>query len=388
MQLIIVLSRRVQSVSESATVSSSTRAAAMRESGKTIINFGVGEPDFTTPIEEIEFAFEKAKGGSTHYTPSAGYRELREGIAEKVNAGKYNLNMKNVLVTPTKFAINLSFMALADEGDEIIIPEPYFLSYPEICKIYGVKPVTVLSKEDFSLDIDGIEDAITPKTRAIIISNPSNPTGKVYSINEMKKLQRLCLDRDIYFICDQIYEELIYEGQLFDVIEIDKELSRTILISGFSKSYAMTGWRVGYVIASPELIAAMNKLQQQTVTCAPSISQMAAIYALKDVKSPREMKEVFRKRRDLVVSLMKEVSNIHVMIPQGAFYVFPAYDMNISSTSLANEILENKGVLITPGSAFGNQGEKHFRLSYALSDESIIKGIELIGKFFSEQGKI
>ncbi len=388
MQLIIVLSRRVQSVSESATVSSSTRAAAMRESGKTIINFGVGEPDFTTPIEEIEFAFEKAKSGSTHYTPSAGYKELREGIAAKVNAGKHNLKMGNVLVTSTKFAINLSVMALADEGDEIIIPEPYFLSYPEICKIYGVKPVSVLSKDDFSLDIEGIESAITPKTRAIIISNPSNPTGKVYSINEMKALQKLCLERDIYFICDQIYEELVYEGQMFDIMDMDKDLSRTILISGFSKSYAMTGWRVGYMAASTELIAAINKLQQQTVTCAPSISQMAAIYALNDLKSPREMREVFRKRRDLVVSLMKEIPNIHLFVPQGAFYVFPAYDLNISSISLSNEMLENKGVLITPGSVFGDQGEKHFRLSYALSDESIKKGIELIGKFFSEQGKI
>lgn len=388
MQLIIVLSRRVQSVSESATVSSSARAAAMRESGKSIINFGVGEPDFTTPMEEIEFAFEKAKNGSTHYTPSAGYKELREGIAARVNAGKHNLKMENVLVTSTKFAINLSVMALADEGDEIIIPEPYFLSYPEICKIYGVKPVKVVSKDDFSLDIEGIENAITPKTRAVIISNPSNPTGKVYGHDELRALQKLCLDRDIYFICDQIYEELVYEGQMFDIVDMDKDLSRTILISGFSKSYAMTGWRVGYMVASTELIAAINKLQQQTVTCAPSISQMAAIYALNDLKSPREMKEVFRKRRDLVVSLMKEIPNIQLFVPQGAFYVFPAYDLNISSISLANEMLESKGVLITPGSAFGDQGENHFRLSYALSDEYIQKGIELIGKFFSEQGKI
>ncbi len=388
MQSIAVLSRRVQSVAESATVSSSAKAAAMRENGKSVINFGVGEPDFTTPDGEINFAFEKAKSGSTHYTPSAGYKELREGIATMINKSKHQLSASNVLVTPTKFAINLSIMAIADEGDEIIIPEPYFLSYPEICKIYGVKPVKIWSEEDFSLDLEGIENAITPKTRAIIISNPSNPTGKVYSLSEMKTLQKLCMDMNIYFICDQIYEGLVYEGELLDVVDMDPEMNKTIIVSGFSKSYAMTGWRVGYLVSSKELIKAVDKLQQQTITCAPSISQIAAIFALKDKESPARMREVFRKRRDLIVSLIEEVPNLHIIPPEGAFYVFPSYDLNISSENLANSLLESNAVLVTPGVAFGGQGEKHFRLSYALSDELIIEGMKLIEKFFSDHGRI
>ncbi|MCL4323206.1 MAG: pyridoxal phosphate-dependent aminotransferase [Candidatus Thermoplasmatota archaeon] len=383
-----MLSKRVNNVSESATVATSAKAAKMTAEGKKIINFGVGEPDFTTPSGEINYAFEKAKEGFTHYTPSKGFADLRSKIAAKINKNVHNLGPDNVIVTPTKFAINLAIMAIADEEDEIIIPEPFFVSYPEICRIYGVKPVEVTSNDDFSLNIERIKNSITPRTRGVLISNPVNPTGKVFSPVEIRALQRLCIDENIYFIQDQIYEGLVYEGRVQDILELDPEMEHTVLISGFSKSYAMTGWRIGYLVASKDFINAADKFQQQTITCAPSISQMAALYALDDKESPPKMKEVFRKRRDIVVEEIQKIKGLKLIKPEGAFYVFPSYDLNISSVEFCKLALESKGLLLTPGSAFGKQGERHFRISYALSEDKLREGLALLSSFMEEQSKI
>ncbi len=383
-----MLSKRVNNVSESATVATSAKAAKMTAEGKKIINFGVGEPDFTTPSGEINYAFEKAKEGFTHYTPSKGFADLRSKIAAKINKNVHNLGPDNVIVTPTKFAINLAIMAIADEEDEIIIPEPFFVSYPEICRIYGVKPVEVTSNDDFSLNIERIKNSITPRTRGVLISNPVNPTGKVFSPVEIRALQRLCIDENIYFIQDQIYEGLVYEGRVQDILELDPEMEHTVLISGFSKSYAMTGWRIGYLVASKDFINAADKFQQQTITCAPSISQMAALYALDDEESPSKMKEVFRKRRDIVVEEIQKIKGLKLIKPEGAFYVFPSYDLNISSVEFCKLALESKGLLLTPGSAFGKQGERHFRISYALSEDKLREGLALLSSFMEEQSKI
>jgi aspartate aminotransferase len=380
-----VLANRVSEVSESATVSTSSKAQELKSKGFKILNFGVGEPDFTTPIGEIEYAFQKAKEGYTHYTPSLGFEELRTKIVTKINKSKHSLTAKNIIISSTKFAINLAIMAIADPGDEIIIPEPYFVSYPEICHIYGVKPVGVKSMDDFSLDIESIKNAITPRTKGVLISNPSNPTGKVFSREEVRSLQSLCIEENIFFISDQIYEELVYEGNIQDVLDLDPEMKNTILLSGFSKSYAMTGWRIGYLVSNKELIKAVDKFQQHTVTCAPSISQMAAIYAIGDTESPKKMKEVFRGRKEKVIKLLREIDGLKVIEPQGAFYVFPSYDLNMNSIDFCQKALESKGILLTPGSAFGSQGEGHFRISYAVSDEIIEEGLSLLNKFIEEQ---
>ncbi len=384
-----MLSKRVSEVSESATVSMSNLAAKMKSEGKEIINFGIGEPDFQTPPGIIDYAFQKAKEGFTHYTPSKGYAELRKGIIGSLNIDQNSkITHENVIVTPTKFAINLSYLSIADAGDEIIIPEPYFLSYPEIGNLYGIKPVGVRSNDDFSLNMENIQDAITPKTKGIIISNPANPTGKVYSREQIKQLQKLCIDEDIYLITDQIYEKLVYEGTIQNPFEIDPEMEHTILISGFSKSYAMTGWRIGYMISNQELIKAADKFQQQTVTCAPSISQMAAIQALKDRESPEKMREVFQKRLEKVVSMIEEIDGLKLNRPEGAFYVFPEYDLNLSSVEFCQKALEKKGLILTPGSVFGSQGEKHFRISYATDEHTIEKGMVKLNEFVGEMSKI
>lgn len=384
-----MLSKRVSDVSESATVSMSNMASAMKREGKEIINFGIGEPDFITPEPIIDYAFKEALKGYTHYTPSKGFPELREKILKRVLPEDDKcLSKENVIVTPTKFAINLAYLAIADSGDEIIIPEPYFLSYPEIGNLYGIKPVGVKSNDDFSLNMENIENAITPKTKGIIISNPSNPTGKVFSREQIKQLQKLCIDEDIYLIVDQIYEKLVYEGSIQSPFELDPKMEHTILMSGFSKSYAMTGWRIGYMISNSALIQAADKFQQQTITCAPSISQMAALEALNDDESPEKMREVFKKRLELITSLIENIPGLTLNRPEGAFYVFPRYDMNLSSVEFCHEALKRKGLIMTPGSVFGSQGENHFRISYATDEITIRKGMEKLKEFMAEMSRI
>ena len=384
-----MLSKRVSDVSQSATVSMSNIAATMKREGKEVINFGIGEPDFLTPEPIINYAFKEALEGYTHYTPSKGYPGLREKIIKKILPdGNTIINKENVIVTPTKFAINLSYLTIADAGDEIIIPEPYFLSYPEIGNLYGIKPVGVQSNDDFSLNIDNIQNAITPKTKGVIISNPANPTGKVFSREQIKQLQKLCIDENIYLMVDQIYEKLVYEGSIQSPFELDPTMDHTILISGFSKSYAMTGWRIGYMISNSSVIDAADKFQQQTITCAPSISQMGALEALNDDESPEKMKEIFKKRLELITSLVENIPGLTLNRPDGAFYIFPRYDMNLSSVEFCQEALKRKGLILTPGSVFGSQGEQHFRISYATDEVTIRKGMEKLREFMEEMSKI
>ena len=379
-----MVSKRVLRISKSETVSLSNRVQEMKSRGLKIYNFGIGEPDFTTPENIIEYAHEKARAGFTHYTPSSGFAELRNKIAIEYSKRYTRILPKNVLVTPTKFAINLSIMAICDDDDEILIPEPYYLSYPDICRLSGVKPVSFPSKEDFSIDFDYLEGLINPRTKAILIANPSNPTGKVLSESDIKKITSICQKYDMYFICDQIYEDLIYNGKLFSPLNLDPNLKNTIILSGFSKSFAMTGWRIGFMIASDDIIEAADTFQQQTITCAPSISQEAAIFALDHYEDSSKMKIEFEKRREIAIRELKKIPNISLREPEGAFYLFPKYALPLTSKELCMQLLEKKGVSTIPGSVFGEQGERHFRLSYAASEDDIVNGIAKIGEFFRE----
>ncbi|WP_075056453.1 pyridoxal phosphate-dependent aminotransferase [Thermogymnomonas acidicola] len=383
-----MLSRRISSVRGSATISLSNRASLMERQGKRVLNFGVGgEPDFTTPEGIIEGAFQWArKGGKTHYTPSAGIFELREAIAQDyVERGGFDVKPENILVTPTKFAINLAVFSTMDPGDEILIPEPYYLSYYDIAAINGIKPVPVRTGEDFSFDFDLMQEYVGPRTRGVIISNPSNPTGRVYGRDEIKGgLVDFCEDNGMLLLSDEIYRSLVYEGQPASPPLSFTGLDRAIVMDGFSKSYAMTGWRIGYLVADRQVIeGGANRLQQQTITCAPpSVAQYAALEALKDKQSPVEMRERFRKRRDLVLRELGKSSRLKIVKPQGAFYVFPEFSDARSSEKFCEDLLEEKGVIVTPGSAFGEQGgEKHFRLSFATSESVIEEGCRMIVDF-------
>ncbi|WMT50811.1 MAG: pyridoxal phosphate-dependent aminotransferase [Ferroplasma sp.] len=376
-----MVSSRVNEINESATVSMSNRAAELKAAGKTIYNFGIGEPDFTTPEEIIEYAFQSAKDGKTHYTPSAGIIELRQKIAEKMKR-KNNIQAEasNVLVTPTKFSLNLALYSIMDPGDEVLLPSPYYVSYPDIIKLNGGKTVTVPTDEDYEMDFDSMRKFVSPKTKVFMFNNPVNPTGKVYSEKSLRKLSDFILENDLYLLSDEIYEDLVYKGKMFSPGSIEEMREKTITLSGFSKSYAMTGWRIGYMVADQSIIKAANKVQQQTLTCAPSVSQYAALKALDDENSVETMKAEFMKRRDLTVSLLSEIDGLSLYEPEGAFYAFPGYSSNKNDVELAMDLLDKQNVIVTPGSPFG--AWKHFRISYAASEDTIREGISRIDKYF------
>ena len=377
-----MLASRLEAIGESRSVSASNRAAELKRSGKKIFNFGIGEPDFTTPRDIIDAAFKAANEGKTHYTPSLGIPELREAIASKEKSfNGIQASPGNVLVTPTKFAINLAVMCLINPGDEVIIPEPYYLSYPDIVRLYGGKVITVPTTDDYEFDFDQMEKLVSPRTRMVILSNPTNPTGKVYAEKALRDLSDFVLKHGLYLVSDEIYEDLIYEGRMFSPASIPEMFPKTITLSGFSKSYVMTGWRIGYMVAPDEIIKASNKIQQQTMTCASSISQYGALAALSDRESPAKFREIFRSRRDNVYKLISETEGISMRKPEGAFYAFVKYENRIPSEDFCEKALEKSGIVITPGSAFGNQGEYHFRLSFATDNDTIRDGIAELGRF-------
>ncbi|MEM3676494.1 MAG: pyridoxal phosphate-dependent aminotransferase [Thermoplasmataceae archaeon] len=382
-----MISRRVQNIQESKTVSLSNLVSTLSKKGRKIINFGIGEPDFTTPEHITRYSMEMALKGFTHYTPSAGIPELREKVAEifsrKVNK---RTNAENVMITPTKFSINLALGSLIDPGDEVIIGDPAYLSYPEIVKLQSGKPVLIENEDNYDYDFEKIEQIITPRTKAIIFCNPSNPTGKVYSRDQVSRMVKFARDHDIYLISDEIYEDIIFEGQMHNAASFESDYDKVITMGGFSKSYAMTGWRIGYMIASPEIINACNKIQQQTITCASSVSQYAALKALDDAETPARFCKIFKSRRDLVMQLLSEIDGLHARKPEGTFYVFPGYDPDIDSVEFSRKLLEENNVAVTPGSAFGPSGERHFRISFATDDNSIKEGISAIGQFMKRLG--
>ncbi len=377
-----MLSSRVSSISESKSVATSNIAAQLVKEGKKVYNFGIGEPDFTTPEHIIKAGFDNAMQGKTHYTSSYGIMELREAVSRKLrDENKIDASVNNILVTPSKFSVNLSVMSLLNPGDEVMLPEPYYLSYPDIARLHGAKVLTSPTKQDYSFDLDDMRKLVTPRTRMLMLSNPTNPTGRVYTEREMRELSDFILENDMYLLSDEIYEDLIFEGKPFSPASREEMFSRTITMGGFSKSYAMTGWRIGYMVADEEIIKASNKIQQQTLTCAPSISQYAALAAIKDRETPKKFREIFRKRRDLVYSLISESDRLTLNKPEGTFYVFVRYEGDMPSDTFSQKLLKEKLVVVTPGSAFGEQGEYHFRLSFATDDDTIREGISRIRDF-------
>lgn len=377
-----MLANRLSSISESKSVSTSNKAAELVKAGKRVYNFGIGEPDFTTPEHIIKAGFDYAMKGKTHYTSSYGIMELREAVAKKMKERNgVNASVGNVIVTPTKFSLNLAVMSLLNPGDEVILPEPYYLSYPDIARLHGAKVLTSKTDANYSFDFDDLRKLVTPRTKMIMISNPTNPTGKVYTEKEMNALTDFVLENDLYLVSDEIYEDIIFEGKPFSPASKEEMFDRTITLGGFSKSYAMTGWRIGYMIANEQIIKASNKIQQQTITCAPSISQYASLAAIQDPETPRKFNEIFRKRRDLVYSLITESDKLSMRKPEGTFYAFVHYDGHMPSDQFSEKLLNEKLVVVTPGSAFGEQGEYHFRLSFATDDETIKEGIARIRQF-------
>lgn len=357
---------RLKLIKPSATLKISAVAKELAKQGKPVVNMSAGEPDFKTPKHIVDSAIKALNEGKHFYTPTRGIPELLEAVAEKVNKeNRIPATPENVIVTAgAKYAIFLAMQALLDEGDEVILLDPAWVSYEANVLMANAKPVWV--RHDESFEDAPIEEYITPRTRMIVINTPNNPTGVVYSKEFLKKVADLAIDHDIYILSDEIYEKIIYEGKHYSIASFDC-FEKTVTVNGFSKAYSMTGWRLGYAVADEEIIKSMNKIQSHSISHPTSFVQYAGLAALKgDQSCVREMVDAFRRRRDLILRGLDELG-VEYVKPRGAFYIF----MKVGDgTEFAERFLKEEYVAVTPGEAFGSYKE-YVRVSYATSDENI-----------------
>ena len=382
-----MVSKRLQEIPASGTIAISNLVSQMKSEGIDIVSFSMGEPDFTTPENIIEACCDSLRSGYTHYTPSLGIPELRKAVAD-VSRKESGIpcDQSNVLITPCKQAIFLTALAYIDPGDEVILSDPSWVSYEACIRLAGGVPVYVPTyfEDKFVLDPAKVEAAITPRTRMIILNTPSNPTGCVIPRAVLKQIADIAMAHGIKVLADEIYSAIVYEGEHVSISAFPGMFENTITVSGLSKSYAMTGWRLGWAIAPAEDIKAINKLQSHSISCAVSFVQKAAVEALTGQQQSRaDMVKEFRRRRDIVMDLVEEIRGFECNVPDGAFYVFPKYNRDIPSAKLAEILLKEGHVAVTPGTAFGPHGEGFFRISYAASEEQIREGMARIKKVVS-----
>jgi len=395
------IAKRLDKIKPSATLVLAAKAAEMKAAGKDVIGLSIGEPDFETP-DYIKTAAKAAMDkGQTRYTPVPGTVEVRKAVVEKFKRdNNLTYKMDEVIVsTGGKQVLSNAFLATLNPGDEVIIPAPYWLSYPEMVLLADGAPVIVNtpSQNDFKILPDQLEKAITPKTKWFILNSPSNPTGSVYTREELKALGDVLLKHPhVHVLTDDIYEHLIYDGlKFYTIAEVVPELfPRTLTVNGASKAYAMTGWRIGFAGGPAEIIKAMSKVQGQTTSGASSISQAAAAAALNgDQSFLKQWRDAFQERRDVVVALLNKAEGLRCSTPGGAFYVYascagvigkktPSGKLIENDTDFANYLLDEHLVAVVPGLEFG--GSPAFRISYALSKETLAKACERIQKACNE----
>ena len=382
--------KRVLSIESSPTVRISDLVTEMKARGEKVVSLAIGEPDFPTPAHIVEAAKKALDDGYTKYTPAPGIKELREAIAEKSQRdNKIPAKPENVIVAPTKHTLFLTCMALLDRGDEALIPDPGWVSYGPMVTLAGAKPVPVRAADEdgFVPSAETVARAITPRTRLLMLNSPSNPGGSVYPRDAMRALADLAADRDLIVVSDEIYEKILYDGEHVSPASLDGMFDRTVTVHGFSKTYAMTGWRLGWLVAPTPLFKQIVKVQEHTITCATAFAQKAGVAALRGPTAPLEaMVAEFRARRDLAMKEVAKIDRLSTDRPSGAFYVFPKVDVRLDSATLCERILKEASVAVTPGSAFGEAGEGHIRISYAASRETIQEGVRRIGEVLAKLG--
>ncbi|MCT4509259.1 MAG: pyridoxal phosphate-dependent aminotransferase [Tepidibacter sp.] len=394
------LSIKHSNISSSLTLAISAKAKKMQEEGIKVISFSVGEPDFNTPKNIRDKAIDVIQNNNIGYTAASGMPALKSAICNKLKVDN-NLvyDPKEIIVSNgAKHSLYNIFQAICNPEDEVIISTPYWVSYPELVKMAGAKPVLIDCDEnnDFKYNIDDLKKNITNKTKAIILTSPSNPTGSVYTLEELQQIAELAIQNDIIVVSDEIYEKLIYDNQkhisIASLNEKIKEL--TIVVNGLSKCCAMTGWRIGYTASNEKIASIMSNIQSHATSNPNTIAQYSAIEALQgDQSSIEYMRKEFDKRRKKMVEIINDIPNISCNMPKGAFYVMVNisevigkklgnYDIN-SSMDFANYLLENSHVAVVPGVAFGN--DNYIRLSYATSQENIIEGLNRIKEALSKK---
>lgn len=384
------ISKRLQSIKPSPTLAIDAKAKALKAKGVDIISFGTGEPDFDTPQNIKDAAIKAINSGFTKYCPVPGTPDLKDAIIKKFKEDN-NLEYTREQVMAScggKHSLFNLFQTIFDEGDEVIIPAPYWVSYPDMAVLAGAVPVfiTTSDKNHFKVKPTEIEKVITKKTKAFILNSPSNPTGNTYTKEELEEIADICIKHNLLIISDEIYEKLTYDNfKFFSIAQVSQEVKEhTIVVNGVSKTFAMTGWRIGYAAGPKEIIAAMTKMQSQSTSCPSSISLKAATEALNGDKACLEtMRKEFEKRRNYIVDRLNKIDGITCLKPEGAFYVFPnisnllkkTYNGKLINTDieLADYLLDEAKIAVVPGSAFGAKG--FIRFSYATSMENIVEGL-------------
>jgi len=354
----------------------------MASRGAKVYPLAIGEPSFSTPRAIIAKAQESMEAGNTRYVSSYGIPEVRAAIRDKVRRrNRINAGVSNAIFISTKLAVYASIVAATDGKGEVLIPNPgYFYSQPVV--LSGAEPVWYDLAGDYSLDVDEIRRRTTTKTRAIIVNTPSNPTGKMLSSRQLKELLDFSRERKIYMISDESYEDLVYERKHVSVGSLEQEPFSVISVFSLSKSFAMTGWRAGYVVAGERVVGLLDRFIEHTLSCFPPFIQYASAYALRaGGDSTRRFREELRGRRALMERMMRRIPRLEFARAEGAFYAFPKYDAEISSLEFSTRLLDSKGVAVLPGSIFGPAGEKHLRISFAAPRKTIEEGMGLLGEF-------
>ncbi len=394
------ISRRIGSISESATLAVDAKAKALKAAGRPVIGFGAGEPDFPTPDYIVAAAQQACADPAMHrYTPAAGLPALREAIAAKTGRDSgYDVDAGQVLVTNGgKQALYNAFAALLNPGDEALLPAPYWTTYPESIRLAGGVPVVIPTSEDsgYRVSVAALDEALTANTKLLVFVSPSNPTGAVYSPTEVAAIGRWAADNGIWVVTDEIYEHLVYGSATFASMPVQvPELADTcVVINGVAKTYAMTGWRVGWMIGPQDVIKAAANLQSHATSNVANVSQKAALAAVTgDLSAVAQMREAFDRRRLKIVEMLNAIPGVSCPVPEGAFYAYPSVkgvlgrsirgQVPQTSADLAGIILDEVEVAVVPGEAFGTDG--YLRLSYALSDDDLAEGVRRIAALLSE----
>ena len=393
------ISSRIAAIQESATLAVDAKAKALQAAGENVIGFGAGEPDFPTPPAIVEAAIVAASNPRFHkYSPTPGLPELREAIAHKTkrDSGVDCAASQVVVTNGGKHAVYNTFQVLCNEGDEVLLPAPYWTSYPECITIAGGVPVVLPTTEaaEFRVSIEQLERAVTPRTKALLFVSPSNPTGAVYPPEEVEAIGRWALERGIWIVTDEIYEHLTYDGHAFSSMPglVPELMNQCVILNGVAKTYAMTGWRVGWMIAPPDVTKAAINLQSHSTSNVSNVAQAAALEAVRgDLTAVAEMRSAFARRGKLMYELLSKIPGVSVLAPQGAFYCFPSFEgvlgHNVggrtprTTLELCEVLLDEAKVAIVPGEAFGAPG--YARLSFALGDDDLGEGIRRIADLLS-----
>ncbi|MEW2355261.1 pyridoxal phosphate-dependent aminotransferase [Spirillospora sp. NPDC029432] len=394
------ISKRIAAISESATLAVDAKAKALKAAGRPVIGFGAGEPDFPTPDYIVQAAVEACSVPRFHkYTPAGGLPELKQAIADKTARDSgFQVSAAQVLVTNGgKQAVYEAFAALLDPGDEVLVPTPYWTTYPESIKLAGGVPVDVVADETtgYRVSVEQLEAARTDRTKVLLFVSPSNPTGAVYSRDQIEAIGRWADEHGLWVITDEIYEHLVYgDAEFHSMPVVVPELAdRTLVLNGVAKTYAMTGWRVGWLIGPQDVVKAAANMQSHATSNVANVSQAAALAAVSgDLTAVAEMRTAFDRRRQTMVRMLNEIAGVVCPEPEGAFYVYPSVKELLgkeirgkrpqTSVELASLILEEAEVALVPGEAFGTPG--YFRLSYALGDDDLVEGVSRVAKLLAE----